>query len=281
VRDMGFVSRTGGRRLRAACRRSAGARGWLSRTALLLAMLLPVWAVWAYAYATLRGLRGEVGALPRFYGIHLHKEQTRKQLECFARFAGSMEDVGRLASPGLPNAREIRERLGEAARLFGLDGPLLVLGRDRLQVLYTASPEGTLASILGDAGTREALFLVVSKMAAEGLREGFCYLGASGPAAAASARWYLLAAYAGRSILCVLMVPEKNVNGAGDHLLLAQDTLLRESLTRFVMVTLPIVFVSSMWLGMLCWGGRSRRSDRPEERADESGGEGAGPPRGY
>ena len=247
------------------CRQPPGTRGWLSRVALLLAMLLPVWAVWTYAYATIRGLRDEMGVLPRFYGIHLYKEQTRRQLESFARYAGSLDQEGRLAAPRLPNAGGSREKLSEAASLFGLDGPLLVLRRDRLQILYPAWPEGVLAVILGDAGYRKALFHVVSQMAAEGLSEGFCYLGASESAPEVNPRWYLLAASAGQKILCVFMVPEKNVNGAGDHLLFAQDTLLREAVWRFLMVSLPIVVLSSVWLGMLCLGGRSPRGDRTEE----------------
>ena len=53
--------------------------------AALVVTILPLWALWVYAYATFETLQSEVEALPRFYGMYLYKEHVRSRLEGVAR----------------------------------------------------------------------------------------------------------------------------------------------------------------------------------------------------
>ena len=62
--------------------------------AALVVTILPLWALWVYAYATLETLQSEVEALPRFYGDYLYKEHVRSRLEGVARMMTLFEVQG-------------------------------------------------------------------------------------------------------------------------------------------------------------------------------------------
>jgi len=245
-------------------------RGWLARGGLCLALLLPLWGVWAYAYATMARLKSDIDMLPNHYRIHLYKEQIRGRFELFAKIVDAFAREGHqpvleYLSDGYSN-----DNIGQMASLFGLEKPFLVLKRDGLRTVYPVTPEGVLAEILGDDGRRGTLFQVIAQMTATGEKYGYCSFADSQQSAGTPAGWHVVVAYPGQEFLCVLLIPESLADEAGETLRCAQETLLQERLHRFVMVTLPILSLASLLIGLLCFRALRPGTGCTQERAHES-----------
>lgn len=262
---------------------SPGRQRWgtpVSRAGLLLVLVLPLWALWIYAYVGLRDLRGGIDMLPRFYGMHLRRQEVQQRLELFAQVVARLDRETGKTAPEWLGVRSVEEVVDEMAGLFGLEQPLLMVQQEGLEIRYPSSPQGPLAVILQDPGCRKALLHVLGRMTAGGLREAFCSLGPGGPSPAVAARWYLVTACRGDGFLWVLMMPERTVDLAGSHLQAAQQALVEEGLDRFLTVTLPAVILASLLIGLVCWRLPSSRKERSEESLHGKNGAETSPPAG-
>jgi len=256
----------------ASARKGGKGRAVLGHAGFLLLLLLPLWLLWLYAFLTLHGLQGGLDRLPRFYGMHLYKQAVHNRLTLFVKVMERLETEALQAASPWPEPRAAQEKVEETAGLFGLDRPLLLVKREGLEILYPSTPQGDLAMILRNAGYRQSLFHVLGRMTARGLREAYCSLGPGDPSSPAAARWYLVAAPSGQEFLWVLLLPEKIVDLAADHLASAQQALVEESLNRFLLVTLPFLLLSSLGIGF-AWGrrqtaGKGLSKESPHEREE-------------
>jgi len=218
--------------------------------AALLVTILPLWALWVYAYATLETLRSEVEALPRFYGMYLYKESIRSRLEGAARRMNLFELAG------LTEAERARCGL-----FFGLEEELIVVERTGLRILCPSEPPYGSAEFLGEPDGRKAFVRTLQRMDAEGFRGGYFSVDTSDSSDRPDKRtWYLAMAPAGEDLLCVLAVPEEQVRLSGGILEGAKENLLQERQRRFVRLTLPVVVLSSLFIVILYR--QSRQSNR-------------------
>ena len=83
--------------------------------AALVVTILPLWALWVYAYATLETLQSEVEALPRFYGMYLYKEHVQSRLEGAARLMTLFEVQRGRGNRRRAGSRGLRRRNGSAS----------------------------------------------------------------------------------------------------------------------------------------------------------------------
>ena len=232
-----------------------------SSKAVLVVTILPLWALWIYAYVTLQSLQREVEALPRFYGMYLYKETVRARLEEAARVVGTMEDQRIQSIDGETTegfTEEGRESLG---LLFGPEEALVVVEREGLSILHPSEPPYGAAYFLDDGEARTAFLRTLQRMEANGSRGGYFSIHASHVSGESKRRrWFLAVAPAGEDLLCILPVPEERVSRSGGILEEAQGDLLQERRRRFVLLTLPVVVLSSVLIGVLCrQRGRSNR----------------------
>ena len=227
----------------------------------LLVTILPLWALWVYAYATLKSLQGEVEALPQFYGMYLYKEHVRSRLEGAARVMtlfedqrGGQDEEGRAEEP----AEEARERFD---LFFGPEEVPIVVERTGMRILHPSGPPFGAAEFLDGPLGREAFLRTLQRMDADGLRVGYFSIDAEeSPDRSGKRTWFLAMAPVGEDLLCVLPVPEEQVRLSGGILEEAQGNLLRERRRRFVRLTLPVVVLSSLFIVILYR--QSRQSSR-------------------
>jgi len=233
--------------------------------AVLVVTILPLWALWIYAYATLQSLQREVESLPRFYGMYLYKENVRARLEEAARLVGLPEDEGVRSAGG--EAPEVFTEEGRESLelLFGPGEALVVVEREGLRILYPSEPPYGAADFLNDAEARSTFLRTLQRMEVNGFRGGYFSVDASDISGESKRRrWFLTVAPAGEALLCVVPVPEERVSQSGGTLEEAQEDLLQERRRQFVLLTLPVVMLSSIFIGVLCrQQGRSIRGWGP------------------
>jgi hypothetical protein len=236
-----------------------------SSKAVLVVTILPLWALWIYAYATLEILQREVESLPRFYGMYLYKENVRARLEEAARLVGLLEDEGVRSSGGETTEVFTEEGRGSLDLLFGPEEALVVVEREGLRILYPSEPPYGAADFLDDAEARSAFLRTLQRMETNGFRGGYFSVDASDVSGESKRRrWFLTVAPAGEALLCVVPVPEERVSQAGATLEEAQEDLLQERRRQFVLLSLPVVLLSSIFIGVLCrQQGRSNRGRGP------------------
>lgn len=229
--------------------------------AALLVTILPLWALWVYAYATLETLRSEVEALPRFYGMHLYKENIRSRLEGAARRMSLFEDQGGREIEGGRLAGLTEAERARCGFFFGPEEELIVVERTGLRILCPSEPPYGSAEFLGEPDGRKAFVRTLQRMDAEGFRGGYFSIDTSDSSDRPDKRtWYLAMAPAGEDLLCVLSVSEEQVRLSGGILEGAKEDLLQERQRRFVRLTLPVVVLSSLFIVILYR--QSRQSNR-------------------
>jgi hypothetical protein len=212
----------------------------------LLVTIVSLWALWAYAYSTLRSLENEVEALPKYYGMYLYRESVRDRLEEAARQVGLMND---------------QEDWRDLGMFLGPEEALVLVERQGLRILHPTEPPYGSADFLGEAEARTAFLRTLERMEEQGSRGGYLSIDTPGTLGGWNKkRWFLLVAPAGEDLLCILPVPEERGRRTGDILAGAQGNLLREKRRRFVLWTLPVVVLSSLFIGILYR--RQTKSDR-------------------
>lgn len=224
-------------------RRSAGLSTWS-----VLLTIIPLWALWVFAYVSLSTLQEGMEALPRFYGMHLFKEQVRMRLE---RAAREMDrGMGRSAD-GETERREVELWLR-------FEPSLVVVDLRALEIVYPPPGQRGMVGFPGGPAQRAALLEILRKMVRNGSREGYFSLRLPVSSGSGSVeRWFLSVEPAGLDHLCILPVPERVVKASGDILQEAQEALLAERRRLFVMASLPVVLLSSVLLIYLGMGRRS------------------------
>jgi len=218
----------------------------------LLVTILPLWALWVYAYATLQTLQSEVEALPRFYGMYLYKEHVQSRLEGVARMMTLLEvERGRF--------ERLTRKEWERFDLFsGPEESLIVVERAGLRILYPSEPPYGSAVFLGEPEGREAFLRTLRRMEANGFRGG--YFSIDSPDGSNKRSWFLAVAPVGEEMIGVLPVPEEQIRLSGGILEEAQENLLERRQRRFVRLTLPVVVLSSLFIVLLYR--RSRQESR-------------------
>jgi hypothetical protein len=220
--------------------------------AVLVVTILPLWALWFYAYATLRSLQSEVETLPRFYGMYLYKANAQSRLEEAARRIDRfVEEKGRNGE-GVGAEALTEEALERFGLVFGLEEVMIVVKRAGLRILHPFDPPYGSAEFLGDPEGRAAFLRTLQKMDANGLRGGYFAIDSlDSPDGADKQCWFLAMSPVGEDLLCVLSVPEEQVRLSGGILEEAKGTLLEERRKRFVRLTLPVVVLSSLFIVLL------------------------------
>jgi hypothetical protein len=229
--------------------------------AALVVTILPLWALWVYAYATLRTLQSEVEALPHFYGMYLYKENVRSRLEGAAQRMTRFEDQRGLDIEG-GRVEGLTETEGESFDLlFGLEEALIVVERAGFRILHPSEPPFGAAGFLGEPAGREAFLRTLQQMDANGLRSGYLSIDTSNTPDRRNKRcWFLTMAPVGEALLSVLSVPEERVRLSAGILEEAKENLLEQRRKRFVRLTLPVVVLSSLFIVILYR--QSRQSNR-------------------
>jgi hypothetical protein len=224
---------------------------FLSNAALLVT-ILPLWALWVYAYATLKTVQTEVEALPRFYGMYLYKEHVRSRLEGAARRMALFEEQQSGEAEGVW-FEGLTEEEWESFDLFsGPEEALIVVKRTGLCILYPSQPPYDAAEFLGDPVGREAFLRTLRRMDEDGIRGGYFSIDtADGSGEESKRSWFLAVASVGEDLIGVLPVPEEQIRLSGGILEDAQENLLVERRRRFVRLTLPVVILSSLFIGIL------------------------------
>jgi len=240
---------------------------WVSRSGWALAVLLPLWGLWAYSWSTLEAVDAWMEQVPRYYGVHLCREQARGQLELFARVVDLFERGEFRTRLAYLDQKYQRGEIGQMAALFGLGHPLLVVQRPTFEVLYPARPGGPLAPLLDNPAAREALVESLRRMAGRGEKEGVFSMpgGGAGPHPA-DGHWHLSVAYSGGDLLCVLLVPEETVLRAGQTLETAQSDRFRERLHRYLLITVPFLSLVSLLTVLLVLRMPARGGPRGPEK---------------
>ena len=223
--------------------------------AALVVTILPLWALWVYAYATLETLQSEVEALPRFYGMHLYKEHVQSRLEGVARMMTLFEVQG-------GRFEGLTRKEWERFDLFsGPEEALIVVERVGLRILYPSEPPYGSAVFLGEPEGREAFLRTLKRMDANGFRGGYFSIDTSdSPDESNKRSWFLAVAPVGEHLIGVLPVPEEQIRLSGGILEEAQENLLERRQRRFVRLTLPVVVLSSLFIVILYR--QSRQSNR-------------------
>ena len=234
-------------------RKGIGERGprFFSKAALLLT-ILPLWALWVYAYASMVSLERAVEALPRFYGMYLYKEHVRARIEETVRQLGLHEGRKEREGRGGWVDRLTEEEERRLQRAFGPDEGFIVVARPGFRILYPCRPPYGEAEFLGDPGGREAFMRTLQRMDETEVRSGYLSIASPGaPENQGKRCWYLAVVPAGADLLCVLAVPESRIRLSGGILEEAQEGLLQGRIKRFVSLTLPVVILSSLFIWIL------------------------------
>lgn len=230
--------------------------------AALVVTILPLWALWIYAYATFETLRNEVEGLPRFYGMYLYKEQVRSRLEGVVRMMTLLEEQGGEEGEG-GRFEGLTQKEWESFDLFtGPEAAFVVVKRAGFRVLYPTEPPYGSAEFLGEPRGREAFLRTLQRMDADGFRGGYFSMEPSvkQEGGARKRSWYLAVAPVGEQLIGVLPVPEEQIRLSGGILEEAQESLLEERRKSFVRLTLPVVVLSSLFIWILYR--RSMQSNR-------------------
>jgi len=124
--------------------------------------------------------------------------------------------------------------------------------------------------LLEDPPTRDALLQMLRRMAATGEKEGIfappSRRGSDPPGR--GSHWYLSVAYSGGDLLCVLLLSEDSFLDSGDILQAAKQSRFREHLRRYLLITLPVLGIGSLWILLLA--ARGRRLGLVREEGDEA-----------
>lgn len=220
--------------------------------AVLLVTIVPLWALWIYAYANLRSLQGELDALPRFYGMHLYKEHIRARLQEAARQVSLLEEQsadGIKAGTVEAVTEEERKHLD---LLFGPEESLVLVDRRGLRILHPSRPPYGSADFLAEPEATTAFLRTVRRIDEKGSSGGYFSIRTSDASGASATRgWFLAVAIAGEDLLCIVPVPEERIRRSGGILEEAQQNLLQASRRRFVCLTLPVVVVNTVLIGIL------------------------------
>lgn len=226
----------------------------------LVVTILPLWALWFYAYATFESLQREVEALPRFYGMYLYKEHVRSRLEGAVRLMTHLEERRGESIVG-DGIEYLTEEERERFRLFfGPEEALVVVERSGLRILYPSAPPYGSAAFLGEGEGRKAFLRTLRRMDVNGLRGGYLSIDASDPEGPKQRSWFLAVAPVGEDLLCVLPVPEEQVRLSGGILEEAQENLIQERRRRFLRLTLPVVVLSTLFIAILSRGSKQSKS---------------------
>jgi hypothetical protein len=223
-----------------------------SSKAVLVVTIVPLWALWIYAYANLRSLQGEVDALPRFYGMYLYKEHVRARLQEAARQVSlfKKQSVDGIEA-GTAEAVTEEERR-DLDLLFGPGESLVVVVRKGLRILYPSGPPYGSADFLDEPEARAAFLRTLRRIDRKGSPGGYFSIKTSDASGASVTRgWFLAVAKAGEDLLCIVPVPEERIRRSGGILEEAQQNLLQASRRRFVRLTLPVVVLNTVLIGIL------------------------------
>jgi len=224
----------------------------ISRLGLLLVMLLPLWALWFYSYASLTSLQGDTARLPYFYGMHLYKTHLRVQLEQLAATVDLMDLKIPAAGTEDPGNAFPQEELEQMARAFGLNTPLFLVQQGEARLLYPTAPTEDLAAILDDPDREQALLDALERLTSEGSQEGYFSLDTEDlPLPSGRMQWFLSVISAEDGIQFLLLVPEEALRKPGGILQAAHEALLREHLQQYLWATLPVLIFTSLLTGLL------------------------------
>lgn len=256
--------------------RKAGSR--FLRSGLIVATILPLWALWVYAFMSLLSLQSEMNRLPRFYGLHLYKNQILGQLELFAKVVDQFETRKPYSTLAYLHEKYNTSEIDQIANLFGLDNPFLLVQREGFRVIHPLEPTGDLAVLLQDPGIRKDFFRTLKRVTDKESKEGYFFVDARRSSSRpAVTRWFLTVAYAGEELLCILMVPEEQMDDSGKILQSAQEALFQETLKKFLYFSLPILILTSGLVGFLCFRGVNPGKDGKEENMHDREGKKTSP----
>jgi hypothetical protein len=233
-------------------RKIQGASPRFFSKAALVVTILPLWALWVYAYATFETLRNEAEGLPRFYGMYLYKEHVRSRLEGVVRMMALLEEQRGEEVEGGPLEGLTRKEWESFDLIIGPEEALVVVKRAGLRVLYPSEPPYGSAEFLGEPEGREAFLRTLHRMDANGFGGGYLTVDTSdAPDGSGKRSWFLAVAPVGEHLIGVLPVPEEQIRLSGGILEEAQESLLNERRKRFVRLTLPVVVLSSLFIWIL------------------------------
>ncbi len=229
--------------------------------AALLVTILPLWALWVYAYATFQSLQSEVESLPQFYGMYLYKEHVRSRLEGAARLMTLLEEEWD-REIGESGVEELADEAWERFDLyFGPEEVPIVVDRNGPLILHPSEPPFESAEFLGEPVGREAFLRTLKRMDEDGLTSGYFSIDtADSPDRPRKRSWFLAVEPIGEDLMCVLPVPEEQIRLSGGILEEAQENLLQAKRGQFVRLTLPVVVLSSLFIWILYR--QSRHSSR-------------------
>jgi hypothetical protein len=237
------------------------------RSGWILATLLPLWALWVYSWYSFKGMESWMERVPRHYGIHLYKQQLQGQLELFARVINLFENNVAQTRLEYLNQKYHRGEIDQMAVLFGLNMPVMVFQRDDFAILYPTRPAGPLATFLENSAARDDLVKALKRMVEKGDKEGYFSLPGSGTDPKTDDRhWYLSAAYSGGNLLCILLVDEASIQVSGDTLESTQGAWFRDRLRRYLLITLPVLALSSLMILLIALRGRLPGVSREQEK---------------
>lgn len=216
----------------------------------------PLWALVVFSWVVVGQLRGEVQQVARYYGIYVGKEALRAAL---ARVANAIELARRQGKVDRTEGALPEDTCGPVFRLSGLQRFLLILDPDSLDpVCVGDSGPGTAAFALGDLGFRETFLRTVRQMDRQQATEGLLSRGGRSGGAGKAERWFVLLQPAGREVLCALLVPESEIDRAGDSLEQALSVLLEERQRRYLLLSAVFCIVLSAVIALLVKKGRSK-----------------------
>ncbi|MEW6443819.1 MAG: hypothetical protein AB1640_22985 [bacterium] len=183
--------------------------------------------------------------MARYYGEYLYKELLRNQLGRTAQVVESAtKREGRAARS--PSGAD----LARIAELSGLEDALLLIRREQFRILYPAPADlESSSAFLGDEGAREELLRTLSQMVMHGSEEGYFSLTWEGNPGPHEQRHFVFVAPAG-SLLCVLLLPEQDMQISGGSLAGALPAVVAERLRGYLLLSIPFVMLASVliWL---------------------------------
>lgn len=234
----------------------------ISWRGVLLASLLPLWALWGYTYVTLLGFQGGMEMLPRFYGMHLYKENLRGQLSRLSVVVAGLVDGKEVkaSTPG-DNRAFPAEELETTIHMAGFKEMLLVVHRHESSILYPEKASGGTLSFVQDDAYRKSFFRTLMRMNASGAQEGYFSVSSGNPLDTREpSRWFIEAVPVNKDLWCIGLVPEKDLKMSGNILQAAQQAFVEERVERFLYTTLPILVPISLLVILLCYPRAGRRS---------------------
>lgn len=240
-------------------RRPASGRGRAFDWSLWAAAACPLWALMVFSWVVLGQLCGEVREVARYYGIYVGKEALRAAL---ARVASAIE-LARGERQGPREGSVSEEICGSIFSLSGLERFLLVLERERLNPVCLGGPgQGEAGSALADEGFREGFFHVLRQMDRQQATEGLFSLGKRSGRTGSPEKWFVLLQPAGPQVLCVLLLPESELNRAGGSLEEALSVLVKRRRRRYLFFSAGFCNLLSAVIALLVKNGRPRSAPK-------------------